>query len=78
MNLYRVTVLEETDKNTENLDRETYTVVSANAEAAIARVRREVVGRSWRWDDDNGKQRTSKTTAITVLGVQMIATVDFK
>jgi len=77
MDLFCVKAREIVDKKAAGSSIETSNVVAKSAEDAIARVRKEKVGMTWDWRDDDDKKRISKITSIEVIEVTHIADIDF-
>jgi len=51
-------------------------VLASGAEDAIARLRKARVGTTFKWEDEGGKTKTSKVTAIHIIAVECVGSID--
>lgn len=52
-------------------------VLARDAEDAVAKVKKDVLGETWNYDDDKtGKKKTAKITHVRVTGVLHVCDID--
>ena len=81
-NLYKVTYEERTATEGEEdaswvLAAPVTVVADDDARSAVAKVERKVVPSEFKWEDDEGKKRITKTIGFRLLSVEHISGIDY-
>lgn len=76
MYVFCVEVIVTIDNDESCTEKTTCTVTGACAETAITKARKYFLSQKIKWEDDNGKSRTSRYTKVLVISVTCIAELD--
>lgn len=74
--VYKVKYTETIDGDKENRNGTSKTVAATDAEVAIAKIKKAALAEKWDSEDDNGKKKVSRITAVQIDGVECVNEID--